>query len=684
MTAGRGTIRALLWKEWRQSWQMLVGALIALVALPLGLNALVTLYANALMIPWSWTPGIAALVLIFASPLLAMILAARIFCRDFGADVETFLLAKPVKTSSIVAAKYLAGFGVLAAVIAICAGLELLLAAVTGTLDQFGKDWFDLSRIVCGELPAVVLIFTATAAAGVWLRRTTSAALVGLLVAGLWYALPLMFRGLRGVNVLAAMLDSIFSKGGLRHMLPYVLGTLAAACAAAVLSVRLARWPAQWQVKPKQLAIGAAAAILAMFLGITSQVGNNLKVVESRCSQPGSLLTNAEYQVGVGPVLVGRTVVCATGGATLQFFKWTDDQRLVALWRPDLDEPEPGGTRELPVDIGHGSVRQLVPAGDDRLLVLVDSSTREPTRRGSSRFDRFDQLTLVCVQLSDNDKPQVTGEVLLWQRQRSPEDDERAQVDAELAVSGRYGYLAWRQPGDKRRESETELRVIDLSPQALGEVLATEQLGNFVVPCIRKVDDRLILGGESTLMVEGRTGDGHIYYQQGRNVMTMGSGWPRILEFDISDPSRPRRLAELPRLPRLPKPELSGSLWRTQTAVLFDGQHLFMVDHGSLRVYALASDGKSWELLGRRRSGFLETTLGGSCRPVLRDNDRLYTHSWGFGMLVFDISDPSRPRRIAHWSYIGDWQMGGVLPLGEFIALPDRVRGGRMLVARRP
>jgi len=391
-------------------------------------------------------------------------------------------------------------------------------------------------------------------------------------------------------------------------------------------------------------------AVLAMFLGITSQVGNNLRVVESRCSQPGSLLTNVDHQVG--PVLLGRTVVCATGGANLEFFKWTDDQRLVALWRPDLDGPEPRGTRELAVDIGRGKVRQLVPAGDDRLLVLVDRSTGKLRRRG---FPPLDQLTLVCVQLSDSDRPKVTGEVLLWQR--SPEDHERADVAAELAVSGRYGYLVWRHT---LGQPNTELRVIDLSPQALGEVLATEQLGNFVEPRIRKVDDRLILGGESILWDAGR---------------------PRILEFDISDPSRPRRLAELP---RLPEPELSGSLWRNQAAVLFDGQHLFMVDHGSLRVYALAPDGKSWELLGRRRAGFLETALGGPCLPVLRDNDRLYVHSWGFGLLVFDISDPSRPRRIAHWSYTADWQTRGVLPLGEFIALPGGFRDGRMLVAHRP
>lgn len=655
MTAGRGTFRALLWKEWRQSWQMLVGALIALVALPMGINALVTLYEHTqdASSGWSWTPGMAAGFLVLTAPLLAMILAARIFCRDFGADVETFLLAKPVKTSSIVAAKYLAGFGVLAAVIAICAGLELLLAAVTGTLEQLGKDWFDLSRIICGELPAVVLIFAATAAAGVWLRRTISAALVGLLAAGLWYALPLMFRGLRGVNVLTAMVESTFSKGGLWHMLPYVLGTLAVACAAVVVSVRLARWPAQWQPNPKHLAIGVAVAVLAMFLGITRQVGNNLKVVESRCSQPGSLLTDVADQVG--PVLLGRTVVCATGGATLEFFKWTDDQRLVALWRPDLDGPEPGGTRELPVDIGRGRVRQLVPGDDGRVWVLLAEATADRDRPHNVPPDK---LRLVCVQLIDSDRPQVSGEVLLWQR--SPEDHERAQVDAELAVSGHYGYLAWRQWGAKRRESETELRVIDLTPQALGEVLATEQLGLFVAPRIRKVDDRLILGGESTLLA---------------------AGWPRILEFDISDPSRPRRLAELP---RLPEAELSGSLGRIRTAVLFDGQHLFMADHDSLRVYALVCDGKSWELLGQRRAGFLETMLGGACRPVLRDNDRLYVHSY-FGLLVFDISNLKRPRRIAHWSYsIGDWQTRGVLPLGEFIALPGGFRDDRMLVAHRP
>jgi len=161
----------------------------------------------------------------------------------------------------------------------------------------------------------------------------------------------------------------------------------------------------------------------------------------------------------------------------------------------------------------------------------------------------------------------------------------------------------------------------------------------------------------------------------------MGFGWPRILEFDISDPSRPRRLAELP---RLPETEVSPPLLLAETAVMYDGQHLFMVDRRNLRVYALAPDGKSWELLGRRRAGFLETSLGGPCRPVLRDNDRLYTHSWGFGLLVFDISDPSRPRRIAHWSYTADWQTRGVLPLGEFIALRGSFRDDRMLVAHRP
>ena len=637
MTAGRGTIMALLWKEWRQSWQMLVGALIALVALPLGLNALVTLYANALMVPGPWTPGIAALVLILASPLLAMILAARIFCRDFGADVETFLLAKPVKTSSIVAAKYLAGFGVLAAVIAIGAGLELLLAAVTGTLDQFGRaDWSALLRIACGELPAVVLIFTATAAAGVWLRRTTSAALVGLLAAGLWYALPLMFRGLWGVNVLAAV-ESTFSKGGLWHMLPYLLGTLGAACAAVALSVRLARWPAQWQVKPKHLAIGAAAAILAMFLGITSQVGNNLRIVESRCSARGSLNEHPSY-TNASPALVDGKIICTVGRTMLQFYEWTAQQKVLA--RGEL----------LWDDYGHADVLQLVPGKNGQLWAL----TKYFYRQSSNRELATNILSLMRVDVSEPEKPRV-----VWQQELLKVTQRREwRVNADIAIKDDIGYLIITQWCHATRSLDRsdlrELRVIDLSEEGQGRLLSTHALTNTVSPKITLLDDRLIIGD-----LQGR-------------IMSF---FNNVVRFDISaDATQPKRITEA--LPNL----RDYSTWGGRAC--FDGRHVFLASHKGLRIYRLSDDELSWSLVGERTPAYLEMMLTRHHGPPQQEGNRLYVPTRGFGLIVYDISDLTRPRRIAHWNSGSEYEVR-VVPLGDFIALPD-YRTGRMLVAHRP
>ena len=72
-----------------------------------------------------------------------------------------------------------------------------------------------------------------------------------------------------------------------------------------------------------------------------------------------------------------------------------------------------------------------------------------------------------------------------------------------------------------------------------------------------------------------------------------------------------------------------------------------MASSGGLWLYELQADG-SWKPIGERQALWIEILAGRDPMQIIWRGDRIYELNAGFGLLVYDVADPARPRRIAH------------------------------------
>jgi ABC-type transport system involved in multi-copper enzyme maturation permease subunit len=93
-------MKALLWKEWRENWVILVMAI-----------GVICLLAYLLEINREFNPGFNDVkVVFFFIPLFIAIITANLFSTEFGHNTMSFLLTQPISRSKLWLTKV--GFGV--------------------------------------------------------------------------------------------------------------------------------------------------------------------------------------------------------------------------------------------------------------------------------------------------------------------------------------------------------------------------------------------------------------------------------------------------------------------------------------------------------------------------------------------------------------------------------------------
>ncbi|HEY3242590.1 MAG TPA: hypothetical protein VGM03_04485 [Phycisphaerae bacterium] len=132
-----------------------------------------------------------------------------------------------------------------------------------------------------------------------------------------------------------------------------------------------------------------------------------------------------------------------------------------------------------------------------------------------------------------------------------------------------------------------------------------------------------------------------------QRVTIAGMGGSILQRIDISDPSAPKLLLTSDPYPtpstvlsRMASPDVE---WMAE----FHQGKLALASRWGLWLYELTPEGH-WRLLGQRPASIIELLAGRDLPQLIWKGDRIYEASSAFGLLVYDVSDPARPRRIAH------------------------------------
>ena len=149
--------------------------------------------------------------------------------------------------------------------------------------------------------------------------------------------------------------------------------------------------------------------------------------------------------------------------------------------------------------------------------------------------------------------------------------------------------------------------------------------------------------------------------------------YSQVMLLDIENPAEPKKIF----FGRF-KSEAAGQRGDEIGAATCDADKLYIGRESGLYVYQVNVDGEAGEskLIGRRRSTPLEKLASHYPIQLLAYQGRLFEAASGLGLLVYDISEPTRPRRAFHGgdgryiSSIGIWE--GTLYAGN----PHHTVGG--------
>jgi len=146
--------------------------------------------------------------------------------------------------------------------------------------------------------------------------------------------------------------------------------------------------------------------------------------------------------------------------------------------------------------------------------------------------------------------------------------------------------------------------------------------------------------------------------------------YSQVMLLDIENPAEPKKIF-------FDKFESRSNTYGDEiTAATCDADKLYIGRESGLYVYQVNVEAGESKLIGRRRSTPLEKLANHYPIQLLAHQGNLFEAASGLGLLVYDISDPTRPRRTFHGgdgryvSSIGFWQ--GTLFAGD----PHHTVGG--------
>jgi ABC-type transport system involved in multi-copper enzyme maturation permease subunit len=608
---------ALVWKESReQLWFLLAG--IALFFAP-------PLYEAVVRYSRGWgTHGVfysnnGVAMVLGVGGLFAVMLAVAATCRDLGSRVETFWLSRPIGAGRLLASKFVVGLAVLLAVTCGVLVMQMAMQAQSGYPGQHLRD-NEAASMLFFHTFTLTFVYSVSFLMGCLVRQSARSALLAVVAGVLVYFLPIVLPPLNSVSVFRLMIDLLSSDsspastfganimllGPLLFYATMVLGS-AACLAASIVAVRR-----QWRLPAGKKLICWLLVITAMLiLGAGAvQVGSNLA-----CKRSFEVVPSGDG----GRCDVAEVVLSGKRGVMLAYpnkKRWIPDQVQLELCAFELSDSGLQVGPGVPVARGRWPGSELAfshfawsPQCPNRAYFLSSVTDEQAPRRP------LKSLELVTVAID----PCAPGAII-------------HRLDLLSAIPVRK--LSW--PGDARMclyedriyiRAWTSVLVIGLANPDAPDLTRNINVGLLAALMVRRDStDRDILTGLRLLPLEG--------------------------------------------LPPRQRLELTMRLGATPGRIGFEGDLVVEATEEGLTTYRVGGmevDIARLDLIARRPATPLRRMLDSSPRRVVLHEGLAYALEHE-GLTVYDVRDPSTPRRLAHYAAGGQYFHDmAILPDGSIV-----------------
>ena len=634
----------LLWKEWRQQKQLFLLGSLAGISFPVFELLVYYKYRHGL----SGT-GLGGAVVGMLGAFFAILLAVATTSDDTRAGVDDFWQSKPIQSWKLFTAKFLLAVLILPASFLFVMSPDF----ITGYYTQ-GKFAYSNWAVFCFTYPIALMVFAATMLFTVLLRDAAKAVLMAIWLGLLIYFLPLLVRQLDWMNVFE-QLDNASHASVLEYLL-FVAVAVSASIVCVILCV--VAFERKWRWCPGQKTIAWITGFSAAFIfGLSMlQAGSNLGPVTTHNSK--EIISEISFREKplnkydwTGQTLGDDEIYREPSNPAAACFKGefmfrisTGTQMSKELLNPKLMH---GGDPDLP------RLNWKTPLKEHFFLDIYHLPyTKEGFHLSETRFfvgRNQPQKVLGCFV---RDK-----RLYVSYRPQSPVKPEDAGRAAQAPV--RFLIVDVSDPNQPRRISD---EVISQPKTWSGGIMV-----NYRQYCyIHDGDQLLILSVErpDEPEIAGRIDKnsfGNELTQWAPQQMSVignrliCNDGERILIFDLTEPANPR-------------PIYSGSIsnWWVPgeenmiRAITCANEIMYVATKSGLFVFELRPDQNGMltaGTIGRRGATAIERLAGRSPRKLMLKNNFLVEGAGGFGVLVYDVSDSTRPGRAYHGqtpSYITD------------------------------
>jgi hypothetical protein len=636
-------IRAVVWKEWRQQ-RMLVMGVVGLIAITMVVMTLtVSIKRGEFLIP-SWYGHGGGLVA-GVGAIFAIVLAAVTSGIDLRKGTDNFWRSRPVSEAKVFWVKFVMGAVVMLGLFLSLIFLDQIHLLQNWPWDQRvfrAESWI----LFCYTYPIAVAVFGVTLFAMVLTRDTAKAAMLATFFGLLLYFLPLLTSKLTWMNIFEQDND-YYSRSVVAQLLVQYQYRQPVEFLLRVRQV--------WYSTPKEY-ITEYAGFVLMMLGIGVGAVKGAIVAERRGWRwsPGQkeivwgIGGFAAFIFGVSMFQIRHDLTMgqynlAANAEKSHYFDWTDTPDVNNIAKRNLQNTY-NFSREVYVS--------------EKLFFNVGCS-------GSDKYAVYFTFGVYGMGKDRNVKAEPLSYVLFDELTRKDKQGSRASV-LKCFVRGNIFYILYsnRADEDYQRAIEAEKSIyvlkVDISNPAEPRKIGTDtiSIGKNDAYGIALAKDYCYFTAGKTLNVL-KIGEAGLELcnkiefaewvpaqcPQIFGKMLLFCHPTAIAMFDINEPEHPRMvLRKIFQNVRRQREDITGGV------AVKDG-YLYYSTEKAMHVCKLIENRDGMydiEEVGVRKATPIERLTGKNPHGLVFSNGMLVEAAGNFGLLVYDVSDPKRPRRVYH------------------------------------